>query len=30
MLQALFGNIGRPSLSDGATTTMNNPARMGR
>ena len=30
MLQALFGNIGRPSLSDAATSTMNNPARMGR
>jgi outer membrane protein assembly factor BamE (lipoprotein component of BamABCDE complex) len=30
MLQALFGNIGRPSLSDTATSTMNNPARMGR
>ncbi len=30
MMQALFGNIGRPSLSDTATSTMNNPARMGR
>ena len=30
MLQALFGNIGRPSLSDTATSTMNNPARMNR
>lgn len=30
MLQALFGNIGRPSLSDTSTSTMNNPARMGR
>ena len=30
MLQALFGNIGRPSVSDSATSTMNNPARMGR
>jgi outer membrane protein assembly factor BamE (lipoprotein component of BamABCDE complex) len=30
MLQALFGNIGRPSLSDDASGTMNNPARMGR
>jgi outer membrane protein assembly factor BamE (lipoprotein component of BamABCDE complex) len=30
MLQALFGNIGRPSLSDDASSTMNNPARMGR
>ena len=30
LMQALFGNIGRPSLSDTATSTMNNPARMGR
>lgn len=30
MLQALFGNIGRPSLSDTSTSTMNNPARMNR
>lgn len=30
LLQALFGNIGRPSLNDAATSTMNNPARMGR
>jgi len=30
MMQALFGNIGRPSLSDSSTSTMNNPARMGR
>ena len=30
MMQALFGNIGRPSLSDDASSTMNNPARMGR
>ena len=30
MMQALFGNIGRPSVSDSATSTMNNPARMGR
>ena len=30
MMQALFGNIGRPSLSDDASGTMNNPARMGR
>ena len=30
MMQALFGNIGRPSLSDTATSTMYNPARMGR
>ena len=30
LLQALFGNIGRPSLNDTATSTMNNPARMGR
>jgi outer membrane protein assembly factor BamE (lipoprotein component of BamABCDE complex) len=30
ILQALFGNIGRPSLGDGASTSMNNPARMNR
>jgi outer membrane protein assembly factor BamE (lipoprotein component of BamABCDE complex) len=30
MMQALFGNIGRPSVSDDASSTMNNPARMGR
>lgn len=30
ILQALFGNIGRPGLSDTSTSTMNNPARMGR
>ena len=30
LLQALFGNIGRPSLNDAASSTMNNPARMGR
>jgi outer membrane protein assembly factor BamE (lipoprotein component of BamABCDE complex) len=30
MMQALFGNIGRPGLNDAATSTMNNPARMGR
>jgi outer membrane protein assembly factor BamE (lipoprotein component of BamABCDE complex) len=30
MLQALFGNIGRPGLSEDASSTMNNPARMGR
>jgi outer membrane protein assembly factor BamE (lipoprotein component of BamABCDE complex) len=30
LLQALFGNIGRPSLSDTASSTMNNPARIGR
>ena len=30
MLRALFGDIDRPSLSDTATSTMNNPARMGR
>jgi hypothetical protein len=29
-MQALFGNIGRPSLGDGATGGMNNPARMNR
>jgi hypothetical protein len=29
-MQALFGNIGRPTLSDSASSTMNNPARMGR
>jgi len=30
LMQALFGNIGRPTLSDSATSTMNNPARMNR
>lgn len=30
LLQALFGNIGRPTLSDTGTSTMNNPSRMGR
>jgi outer membrane protein assembly factor BamE (lipoprotein component of BamABCDE complex) len=30
LMQALFGNIGRPGLSDTASSTMNNPARMGR
>jgi outer membrane protein assembly factor BamE (lipoprotein component of BamABCDE complex) len=30
MLQALFGNIGRPSLGDGATGAINNPARLNR
>jgi outer membrane protein assembly factor BamE (lipoprotein component of BamABCDE complex) len=30
LMQALFGNIGRPTLSDSASSTMNNPARMGR
>jgi outer membrane protein assembly factor BamE (lipoprotein component of BamABCDE complex) len=31
MLQALFGNIGRPGLGgDASSATMNNPARMGR
>ena len=30
MMQALFGNIGRPGLSEDASSTMNNPARMGR
>ncbi|MEN9500131.1 MAG: hypothetical protein RIS83_1950 [Pseudomonadota bacterium] len=30
ILQALFGNIGRPAISDNANSTMNNPARMGR
>jgi outer membrane protein assembly factor BamE (lipoprotein component of BamABCDE complex) len=30
LIQALFGNIGRPTLSDSASSTMNNPARMGR
>ena len=30
LMQALFGNIGRPSLGDGATGGMNNPARMNR
>lgn len=32
ILQALFGNIGRPGLAgaDAASSTMNNPARMGR
>lgn len=32
MLQALFGNIGRPGLgsADAASGTMNNPARVGR
>ena len=32
LLQALFGNIGRPGLgaADAAFSTMNNPARMGR
>ncbi len=31
MLQALFGNIGRPGLGgDASSATMNNPARMNR
>jgi outer membrane protein assembly factor BamE (lipoprotein component of BamABCDE complex) len=32
LTQALFGNIGRPSLgaADAASSTMNNPARMNR
>jgi len=30
LMQALFGNIGRPTLPDSASSTMNNPARMGR
>ncbi len=31
MMQALFGNIGRPGLGgDASSATMNNPARMGR
>jgi len=30
LMQALFGNIGRPTLADSASSTMNNPARMGR
>jgi outer membrane protein assembly factor BamE (lipoprotein component of BamABCDE complex) len=30
LMQALFGNIGRPGLSDSSTSTMNNPARMNR
>ena len=30
LMQALFGNIGRPTLSDSASSTMTNPARMGR
>ncbi len=32
ILQALFGNIGRPGLggADAASSTINNPARLGR
>lgn len=30
LMQALFGNIGRPSLGDDATGGMNNPARLNR
>lgn len=30
LMQALFGNIGRPSLGDDNSGSMNNPARMNR
>jgi outer membrane protein assembly factor BamE (lipoprotein component of BamABCDE complex) len=30
LMQALFGNIGRPSLGDDAAGGMNNPARLNR
>ena len=30
MMQALFGNIGRPSMGDSGSASMNNPARMNR
>jgi hypothetical protein len=29
-MQALFGNIGRPSLGDDGSGAMNNPARLNR